>query len=119
MTTVTSRSVPLIAAAVVFSSGLLQVSRAEAEPSFCQPLSPSARILQSPSPNDSHPNWLGESSVGLSWNLVPLKRVSHNGTSYIKGRLLPPFSPGRGDVYAEYIKAPGELVWVVANEWSC
>jgi len=48
-----------------------------------------------------------------------LRRLNQDGTLYINGRLLPPFSPGRGDVYAESIKAPGELVWVVANEWSC
>lgn len=119
MTPVTFRSVPLIAAAVVLSSGLLSGSGAAAEPAFCQPLSTTARILQSPSPNDSHPNWLGGSSVGLSWNLVPLKRLNQDGTLYIKGKPLPPFSPGRGDVYAESIKAPGERVWVLANEWSC
>lgn len=109
----------LIAAAVVLFPCLLGVSSARAEPRFCQPLTTSARILQSPAPNDTHPSWLGESYVGLSWNLVPLKRINNDDTMYIKGKLLPPFSPARGNVYEDYVRAPGEVVWVVAREWGC
>jgi hypothetical protein len=110
---------PLITSAVILAPCLASMSSAHAEPRFCQPLTTSARILKSPAPNDTHPSWLGTSYVGLSWNLVPLKRINSDDTVYIKGKLLPPFSPGRGEVYEQYVKAPGEKVWVVEREWSC
>jgi hypothetical protein len=119
MTTGTNLWSPLLASAVILSPGLVSVSSAHAQPRFCQPLTTSARILKSPAPNDTDPSWLGSSYVGLSWNLVPLKRITNNDTVYIKGKLLPPFSPGRGDVYEQYVKAPGEKVWVVEREWTC
>lgn len=38
----------------------------DANAATCSPLDSTARILSSPTPNDIHPDWSGESHVGLS-----------------------------------------------------
>jgi hypothetical protein len=72
----------------------------------CTPNDGSARILASPDPNDIHPDWSGESTIGLSWTFEG-RAVAGDG-DYLKGRLISP----RGDV-------ANEGIYILADEWDC
>lgn len=75
----------------------------------CAPADNSARILRSPSPNDTHPDWRGESTVGTSWSFDPIGGPVTNATgSYLKGDLISP----RGQVV-------NRNVYVVEDDWEC
>jgi hypothetical protein len=72
----------------------------------CTPNDTSARILASPNPNDTHPDWSGDSTIGLSWTFEG--RAAGGDGDYLKGRLISP----RGDV-------ANEGVYILADEWDC
>ena len=72
----------------------------------CAPKDNSARILASPSPNDIHPDWSGESQVGLSWTFVP-------DSDDVSGQYL------HGDLYSPRgsVVTPG--AYILRREWDC
>jgi hypothetical protein len=72
----------------------------------CAPKSDSARILASPSPNDIHPDWTGESRIGLSWSFVP-----EDGK--LSGKYL------YGDLYSPKGSVVNAGVYILRNEWDC
>jgi hypothetical protein len=74
----------------------------------CSPLDNSARVLASPSPNDIHPDWTGESYLGTSWSFIPSGSAQDGTGTYLKGNL---YSSRGGLVNAE--------VYVLAKEWMC
>jgi hypothetical protein len=73
----------------------------------CTPKSNAARILQSPNPNDVHPNWSGQSNIGMSWTFVRQSAVSGPGGEYLRGTLI---SPRGGET---------KNITVFADEWNC
>lgn len=75
---------------------------------MCTAKDNSARILQSASPNDTHPDWLGESYVGLGANMKPAESIEGPGGRYVKGDLY----STRGS-----IQTPG--AYFLAREWDC
>jgi hypothetical protein len=79
-----------------------------ARASTCTPNDNAARILKSPSPNDIHPDWSGESYVGLSWHFEPTGYAGDQTGDYLKGNL---FSP-RGELV-------NSGVFILRDEWSC
>lgn len=85
----------------------------------CSPLAVTARVLRSPSPNDTAEGWRGADYVGLGWTFVPLKTLRSDTGLYRKGKLLPPYRPSAGQAYDAYLKAKGQTVWVLASEWDC
>lgn len=74
----------------------------------CHPKDNTARILASPTPNDVHPDWAGESYVGMSWSFVVLGRAEDGTGKYLKGNLM---SPRGGLVNAN--------VYILRREWDC
>jgi hypothetical protein len=72
----------------------------------CAPKDNAARILVSPSPNDIHPDWRGESYVGLSWTFVP--DSDDTSQDYLHGDLYSP----KGTVVT-----PG--AYIITREWDC
>jgi hypothetical protein len=74
----------------------------------CAPKSNQSRILSSPSPNDIHPQWGGESYIGTSWTLVVNQIIKTNVNTYLQGDL---YSPRGGIV--------NKNVFVIENEWDC
>ncbi|MBB2674531.1 UNVERIFIED_ORG: hypothetical protein GGE44_004109 [Rhizobium esperanzae] len=74
----------------------------------CYPKDNSARILSSPSPNDIHPDWTGESYVGTSWTFVVQGSAEDGTGKYLKGNLM---SPRGGLVNAN--------VYILRREWEC
>jgi hypothetical protein len=71
----------------------------------CTPNDASARILASPDPDDIHPDWSGDATIGLSWTFEG--RVIGSG-DYLKGKLISP----RGDV-------ANSGIYILADEWDC
>lgn len=66
----------------------------------CIPRDNSARVLSSPTPNDVHPDWSGDTYLGTSWSFDPHGSASDHTGQYLRGNL---FSPRGGlvspDVY--------------------
>jgi hypothetical protein len=98
--------------ALIFTAALLTLlvpSVAQAKlPHMCSPLAQTARILATPNPNDIHPDWRGESTVGLAWSFeVKDSARSQTGTFY-KGDLI---SPRGGTV--------NRNAFILASEWQC
>ena len=74
----------------------------------CVPKEVTSRILASANPNDSHPDWRGESNIGLSWSLRPKRYVHATTGRYLVGDLISP----RGGVITRN-------VFVIYKEWVC
>ena len=87
---------------------LIVVAPAHAAADWCHPKDKTARVLQSPNPNDLHPDWRGESYIGTGWALAPGRSVTADGVFYIEGGLYSP----RGGLVAPKI-------YVLRNEWDC
>jgi hypothetical protein len=87
---------------------LMGVSSQGASAATCTANDNAARILSSPSPNDIHPDWSGESYVGLSWYFEPTGYAADHTGDYLKGNL---FSPRGGLIN------PG--VFILKHEWTC
>jgi hypothetical protein len=92
------RTVLIMLAAALLSPGLALALQ-------CTPNDASARILASPDPDDIHPDWRGESTIGLSWTFEG--RPTGSG-DYLKGKLISP----RGDV-------ANAGIYILADEWDC
>ena len=73
----------------------------------CVPKSVTARILQSPSPNDVHPHWRGETRIGRSWTFALESSVKTEAGLYFVGKLI---SPSGG------VQQP---IFVLGDEWDC
>jgi hypothetical protein len=96
-------AVALIASLVASGTGT-----ASAE-TMCNPVSNAARILKTPNPNDIHPDWKGESYVGLSWGVrTNGKRIKKETGTFLKGNLISP----RGGVV-------NKGIYIVVSEWEC
>ena len=80
----------------------------DAHAATCSPLDNAARILASPTPNDIHPDWAGESYVGLSWYFEPTGYAGDQTGNYLKGNL---YSPRGGLVNPN--------VYILQREWDC
>jgi hypothetical protein len=74
----------------------------------CAPKSNQSRILSSPNPNDIHPEWKGESYIGMSWSLIAKEIINNDTGIYLKGDL---YSPRGGLI--------NENIFVIENEWDC
>lgn len=74
----------------------------------CAPIDNAARILQSPAPNDTHPDWMGESYVGTGWTFEPASTLDEDTGRYLRGDLV---SPRGAHV--------NEGAFVLAREWVC
>lgn len=74
----------------------------------CAPSSNTARILSKPAPNAIHPDWSGESYVGLSWSFETTDQIEEDDITYFQGDLI---SPQGGVV--------NEGVYILADEWDC
>ena len=74
----------------------------------CVPKEVTSRILASANPNDSHPDWRGESNIGTSWSLRPKRYVLATTGRYLVGDLISP----RGNVVTRN-------VFVIYKEWGC
>lgn len=82
---------------------------AAAAETMCNPISNAARILKTPNPNDIHPDWKGESYVGLSWGVRSNgKAIRKDAGTFLKGNLISP----RGGVV-------NKGIYIVASEWEC
>lgn len=75
----------------------------------CSPRDNTARILTRPSPNAIHPDWRGESYVGLSWSLKTSGHVIHGDPGYFL----------RGDLYSPRGGLVNRRIYVIAREWDC
>lgn len=94
-----------IALAVLASPAICSPAICLADTS-CAPKDNSARILASPSPNDIHPDWTGESYVGLSWTFVP-------NSDDLSGKYL------LGDLYSPKGGVVNKGVYILARQWDC
>ena len=94
-------------------------NEAKAEITFCRPESITTRVLNSPAPNDIHPDWTGNSHIGMGWNLIKYGSTHEDGVQFIKGKLLPPFRGANGYTYKQYINSRGNIVWGISTEWEC
>ena len=75
----------------------------------CSPKDSTARVLQSPAPNDTHPDWTGESQLGTAWELRAHGRVKDDmGVRYLFGEIV---SPRGGIISAR--------AFVIEKEWTC
>jgi len=74
----------------------------------CAPKDNAARILASPSPNDIHPDWQGDSYVGLSWSFEVTGYAGDQTGDYLKGNLNSP----RGGLV-------NSGVYILRREWEC
>jgi len=74
----------------------------------CYPKDNSARILSSPSPNDIHPDWRGDSYVGTSWSFSVHGSAEDGTGRYLRGNLM---SPRGGLVSPD--------VYILRKEWTC
>lgn len=90
----------------ILIAALVAPSVASAE--TCYPKDNSARILSSASPNDIHPNWLGDSYIGTSWTFVVHGKAEDGTGKYLRGNLM---SPRGGLVNAD--------VYILRKEWNC
>ena len=99
----------LIAGAFVASasSAALAISTNLRPPIGCAPRDNTARILASPSPNATHPDWVGEAYIGTSWSLQATDYIDNTTGTYLRGRLVSP----RGGV--------SKTVFVLFSEWKC
>jgi len=95
------KSIPALPAALMLALPSLCLADVS-----CAPKSDTARILASPSPNDIHPDWAGDSRVGLSWSFVP---ESDN----LSGKYL------RGDLYSPKGSVVNEGIYILRREWDC
>lgn len=93
------RAVLILVAASLLSPGLAMALQ-------CTPNDTSARILASPDPDDIHPDWSGDSTIGLSWTFEG--RATGASGNYLKGELISP----RGDV-------ANTSIYILASEWDC
>lgn len=93
------KTVLILVAAALLSPGLALALE-------CTPNDASARILASPNPNDIHPDWSGESTIGLSWTFEG--HAIGDAGDYLKGKLISP----RGDV-------ANAGIYIMAKEWDC
>jgi hypothetical protein len=75
---------------------------------WCHPKAQTARVLASPNPHDIHPDWLGESNVGMSTPLKPVRIVEGRVGTYING-----------DLYTTRGNLSLIGVFVLADEWEC
>jgi hypothetical protein len=74
----------------------------------CVPKAPTARLLQSPNPNDIDLSWRGESRIGTSWTFIRDQTVKTDIAVYFVGQLVSP----RGGVQ----KKP---IFILPDEWNC
>lgn len=74
----------------------------------CTPLNNTSRILASPNPNNIHPDWRGESYVGISWSFIGSDIIKNGTATYLKGDL---YSPRGGIV--------NKNIFIIKNEWDC
>ena len=74
----------------------------------CLPKNNTARILTKPAPNAIHPDWMGDSYVGLGWSFAAKRIIADTTGDYGFGDLLSP----RGGVV-------NHDVYVVLSEWDC
>lgn len=87
---------------------ILALASGAAAAESCAPSSNAARILSKPAPNAVHPDWSGDSYVGLSWSFETTEQVEQDDITYLKGDLISP----RGGVV-------NEGVYILADEWDC
>lgn len=75
----------------------------------CAPKDVTARILKSPNPNDTHPDWAGEDTIGTSWSLAAHARYYDDaGRTYLTGEIISP----RGAIVTAQ-------AFVLESEWTC
>ncbi|MDH6098192.1 tetratricopeptide repeat protein, partial [Anabaenopsis sp. FSS-46] len=74
----------------------------------CAPKWPGVRLLSSSSSNDIHPQWQGESRIGMSWSLITKQMINTDTGIYLKGDL---YSPRGGLI--------NENIFVMEDEWFC
>jgi tetratricopeptide (TPR) repeat protein len=74
----------------------------------CAPKWPGVRLLSNSSPNDIHPQWQGENSIGISWSLITKQMINTDTGIYLKGDL---YSPRGGLI--------NENIFVIEDEWFC
>lgn len=75
---------------------------------LCSPKANSARILTKPSPNAIHPDFSGDSFVGLGWGFNPEKIVTN-----VTGRYA------RGNLRGSHGGVRNAGVYILLSEWSC
>ncbi|MER9868760.1 hypothetical protein NKJ35_16460 [Mesorhizobium sp. M0136] len=80
-----------------------------ASKTICNARDNAARILASPSPNDIHRDWQGESYVDTGMGFVVRKAVLTDIGRYLYGDLY----STRGSVINP------KKVYVIAKEWNC
>jgi hypothetical protein len=73
----------------------------------CVPKSLTARLLQSPNPNDIDPHWRGQGYIGLSWSFIRKNTIKTETGIYFVGKLVSP----RGGVQ--------QPVFILSDEWNC
>lgn len=100
---------PIAFAAVVAAIALALPAHATDRVTACHPRDNTARVLATPSPNAIHPDWQGESYLGVSWFLV----VNSSTTVQPTGNFL------RGNLYSSRGGLTDRNVWVVSREWRC
>lgn len=76
-----------------------------AQATQCSPVDGTARVLRSPNPNDTHPDWRGESRLGTSWTF---ERAGTAPAGFLRGNLVSP----RGGVV-------NRGVYILPREWEC
>ena len=81
--------------------------RLEASRTECTPKNLTARVLQSPNPNDIDPAWRGHSRIGSSSGFIQEASVKTETGLYLVGGLVSP----RGAVQRP--------VFVLPDEWNC
>ncbi len=74
----------------------------------CSPRSNTSRILSSANPNDIHPSWRSESSIGTSWSFIANSVIKNGTATYLKGDL---YSPRGGLI--------NKNVFIIRDEWDC
>jgi len=100
-----ARGVVLFVAALGSCVALLPM-KAIAQTIQCVPKSGTARILQSPNPNDVDPHWRRDSSIGTSWTFVRESSVRTEVGLYFVGKLISP----RGGVQ--------QPIFILPDEWN-
>lgn len=72
----------------------------------CAPKDNTAKILASPSVDDIHPDWQGESYVGLSWTFVPDSDNLHKKFLH-------------GDLYSPKGAVVTPDAYIMTSQWDC
>jgi hypothetical protein len=98
---------------VLLVTAVLETAAAPVPRLMCNPKDNTARVLASPSPNATHPDWSGPDTVGTSLTFVaddgPLDgHKDPHSNPYLRGDLL----SARGGVL-------NRGVYVLFKEWDC